>query len=157
MSEELLSAPLEISFDYTRSLGPSLSRFMTGLRDRRIEGVRGSDGRVHVPPPEFDPATSERLDDFVEVGQSGEVVTWSWMPEPLEGQPLDRPFAWALIRLDGADTPMLHAVDAGEPGAIRSGMRVRARWRDETAGHIRDIECFEPAAGEAAGGGGPAR
>ena len=43
----------------------------------------------------------------------GTVVSWTWQPTPLEGQPLDRPFAWALIKLDGADTPLLHAVDAG--------------------------------------------
>lgn len=141
---ELLSAPVEVAFDYTRSLGPTLSRFVTALRDRKLIGVRGSDGRVHCPPPEFDPETAERLDEFVDVGEEGEVITWSWMPTPLEGQPLDRPFGWALIRLDGADTPMLHAVDAGEPAAMLTGMRVRVRWRDETEGSIRDLECFEP-------------
>ena len=52
-----LSAPLEISFDYTRSLGPVLSEFMTGLAQRRILGSRGADGRVYVPPAEYDPVT----------------------------------------------------------------------------------------------------
>jgi len=140
----MLSAPLEIGFDYTRSLGPVLGRFMTGLRERRILGSRGSDGRVHAPVLEYDPVTHEPLTELVEVADEGAVVTWSWMPRPLEGQPLTRPFAWALIRLDGADTPMLHAVDAGEPGRMHTGMRVRARWTPEPIGHIRDIECFEP-------------
>jgi uncharacterized OB-fold protein len=68
------------------------------------------------------------------------------MPEPLEGQPLAEPFAWALIRLDGADTAMLHAVDAGPsgPAAMRTGMRVRPRWSASPVGSIRDIACFEP-------------
>ena len=51
---------------------------------------------------------------------------------------------WALIRLDGADTAMLHAVDAGSAAAMATGMRVRARWAASPAGHIRDIACFEP-------------
>jgi hypothetical protein len=63
---------------------------------------------------------------------------------PLAGQPLAHPFAWALIRLDGADTAMLHAVDAGSAAAMRTGMRVRVRWAEHTVGHIRDIACFEP-------------
>jgi uncharacterized OB-fold protein len=63
---------------------------------------------------------------------------------PLAGQPLAHPFAWALIRLDGADTAMLHAVDAGSAAAMRTGLRVRARWAGHTVGHIRDIACFEP-------------
>lgn len=133
-----------MSFDYTRSLGPVLGRFATALRDRRIEGVRGSDGRVHVPAVEYDPNTAAALDEFVEVGQTGTVVSWSWTPRPGEGQPLDRPFAWALIRLDGADTPMLHAVDTGTADRMRTGMRVRVRWSDDREGGIRDIACFEP-------------
>ncbi len=139
-----LRAPMEIGFDYTRSLGPTLSRFMTALAERRILGARGADGRVHAPPFEYDPVTLAPPDELVPVGPEGSVTSWSWVPQPLEGQPLAHPFAWALIRLDGADTAMLHAVDAGSPAAMRTGMRVRARWAASTAGHIRDIACFEP-------------
>jgi uncharacterized OB-fold protein len=142
--DQPLRAPLEISFAYTRSLGPTLSQFMTALAGRRILGSRGADGRVHAPPFEYDPATFEPPAELVEVGPGGTVTTWSWMAEPLAGQPLDRPFAWALIRLDGADTALLHAVDAGSAAAMRTGMRVRPRWADEPSGHIRDIACFEP-------------
>jgi uncharacterized OB-fold protein len=143
---EPLRAPLEIGFDYTRSLGPTLSQFMTALAGRRILGSRGADGRVHAPPFEYDPVTFAPPAELVEVGPEGTVTTWSWAGEPLEGQPLAYPFAWALIRLDGADTAMLHAVDAGSPAAMRTGMRVRPRWAASPAGHIRDIACFEPSA-----------
>jgi uncharacterized protein len=142
-----LRAPLEIGFDYTRSLGPTLSRFMAAVADRRILGSRSADGRVHAPPFEFDPVTFDPPDDLVPVGPEGTVTTWSWAPQPLEGQPLARPFAWALIRLDGADTAMLHAVDAGSAAAMRTGMRVRPRWAEQRAGDIRDIVCFEPLPG----------
>lgn len=141
-----LSAPLRIGFDYTRSLGPAQSRFMTGLRERRIVGSRGPDGRVHVPPAEFDPVTLAPHTEFIDVATEGTVVTWSWQPQPIDGQPLERPFAWALIRLDGADTALLHAVDVPRE-RMRTGMRVRARWIAAPVGHIRDIEAFEPADG----------
>ncbi|WP_028933648.1 Zn-ribbon domain-containing OB-fold protein [Pseudonocardia spinosispora] len=142
--EKPLAAPLEIGFDYTRSLGPVLSRFVTALRDRRVEGVRGTDGRVHVPPVEYDPVSGQPLGEPVAVASEGTVVSWSWQPEPIEGQPLDHPFAWALVRLDGADTSLLHALDAGDPSRVQTGMRVRVRWAEETVGHINDIACFEP-------------
>jgi uncharacterized OB-fold protein len=143
-----LSAPLTVGFDYTRSLGPVLSRFMTGLAQRRILGSRASDGRVHAPPLEYDPLTLAPSEDLIQVGPEGTVVTWAGAPEPLDGQPLTEPFAWALIRLDGADTAMLHAVDV-PPGSMRTGLRVRPRWVAEPVGHIRDIVCFEPSNGTA--------
>jgi len=142
-----LRAPLEIEFDYTRSLGPVLSQFMDALAERRILGARGADGRVHAPPFEYDPVTAEPARELTDVGPEGTVVSWSWMPEPLAGQPLAEPFAWALIRLDGADTAMLHAVDAGSAAAMRTGLRVRPRWAARPAGSIRDIACFEPCDG----------
>jgi uncharacterized OB-fold protein len=135
-----LSAPLTLAFDYTRSVGPTLGAFFTALRNRRIVGVRGTDGRVHVPVVEYDPVSCERLTEIVPVESVGTVLSWTWQSEPLEGQPLDRPFAWALIKLDGADTPLLHAVD----GPVKTGDRVHAHWVDEPVGSISDIACFVP-------------
>ena len=145
-----LSAPLVIGFDYTRSLGPVLGRFMTGLRDRRVLGSRTADGRIHVPPLEYDPVTHAPVTELVDVRPTGTVASWTWTDRPLDGQPLTRPFGWALIRLDGADTALLHAVDAGERARMHTGMRVQVRWAAERIGHIRDIECFEPASSGAA-------
>lgn len=140
--EPPLSAPLKLSFDYTRSVGVTLSQFFTALRDRRVVGVRGADGRVLVPPAEYDPVTYDELTEIVPVASVGTVVSWTWQPEPLEGQPLTRPFAWALIKLDGADTPLIHAVDAGSADAITTGSRVHVHWADETVGSITDIAYF---------------
>ena len=135
---------MKLSFDYTRSVGSVLGQFFTALRERRIVGVRGSDGRVHVPPAEFDPVTYEPLTEIVPVASVGTVVSWTWQPSRCEGQPLDRPFAWALIKLDGADTALLHAVDAGSSDAISTGARVHVHWADEPVGAITDIAYFAP-------------
>jgi uncharacterized OB-fold protein len=147
-----------IKFPYKRSLGPVVGAFMTALTDRRIIGIRSGD-RVIAPPLEWDPDTAEELaHDFVDVGPAGTVEEWSWIASPTEQHPLDVPFAFALIRLDGADTSFLHAVDAGSIDAMSTGMRVAPRWRAERVGHITDIEAFVP--GEEpvvpAGDGGPA-
>jgi uncharacterized OB-fold protein len=114
------------------------------VRDARILGSRASDGRVLVPPPEYDPESGESLDDLVEVGPGGVVTSWAWVHVPRERHPLQRPFAWGLIQLDGATSSLLHAVDAGGEAAMRTGLRVKPRWRAERSGEIHDIECFEP-------------
>jgi uncharacterized OB-fold protein len=144
-----LSAPIELTFDYTRSLGPTLGRFMTGLAQGQVVGVRVSDGRVFVPPIEYDPVTGAAVSDFVPVSAEGTVVSWTWAAAPLPGQPLDKPFAWVLVRLDGADTALLHALDVAGPAEVSTGMRVRVRWAAERVGQISDIVCFETATGPA--------
>ena len=140
---EVLRGPHVLEYPYRRSLGPVLARFFNDLRDRKLVGIRDRSGRVLVPPQEYDPQTGEGLDEFVEVGPGGEVLCFTWVGTPREKQPLDHPFAYALIRLDGADTPLLHAVDAGEESRIRAGARVVPRWADEPSGGICDITCFE--------------
>lgn len=149
-----LHAPMKVEFDYTRSLGPVLSRFMTGLAGRQILGGVASDGQVVVPPPEYDAWTHEPIDELVPVGDEGVVVSWSWVAHPLADQPFDRPFAFALVLLDGADTPLLHAVDVNTPGEIETGMRVRARWAAHPVGAITDL-VFEPLSAPGSTSAGP--
>jgi uncharacterized OB-fold protein len=144
---ELLSAPLVIEYPFKRTTGPVIGAVLTGLREGILVGSKARDGRVLVPPMEYDPETSEPLTEIVEVGPAGVVTTWAWVREPMPKHPLDHPFAWALIQPDGADSPMLHAVDAGSVDAMSTGMRVTPRWRAEREGHINDIECFVPEGG----------
>ena len=140
---KVLSQAFELGFTYTRSTGPVVGRFLTELRNRKIVGIKASDGRVIVPPMEYDPETAEPLSEFVEVGQEGEIVSWCWVTQPREAHPMDRPFAWAMIKLDGADIPMVHCVAADAEADVATGARVRAIWADETVGFITDIRCFE--------------
>ncbi len=136
-----------LQFPYRRSTGPILGRFFTEIRDnRRLLGVKTASGEVLCPPVDVDPDSLEDLsvDDLVEVGPTGRVASWTWLAEPRPGNPLARPFAWALIRLDGADSALLHAVDAGSESAMRTGMRVVPVFRDDRNGDIHDIACFVP-------------
>ena len=86
---------LEYPGGYTRSVGPVIGRFLTGLRDGRIEAVRLADGRVLVPPTEYDPTTSARgraptATTGSRSGRRGTVQTFTWVAEPRPGKhPLD--------------------------------------------------------------------
>ncbi|WP_238946861.1 Zn-ribbon domain-containing OB-fold protein [Seongchinamella unica] len=140
---DILNQAFELGFTYTRSTGPVVGRFLTELRDRNIVGIKASDGRVVVPPMEYDPDTAEALSEFVDVGEEGEVVSFAWVKEPRESHPSEQPFAWAMIKLDGADVPMVHWIRAGREADVSTGVRVRAVWAEETVGFITDINGFE--------------
>jgi uncharacterized OB-fold protein len=146
---DLLHAPLVIEYGFMRTTGPVIGAFLTALREQRVLGIRGADGRVVCPPVEYDPSTGAPLTEMVEVGTEGTITSWSWVSQLREGQPLDRPHALAMIQLDGADTAMLHVVDASGPDAVSTGARVRIRWADEREGQITDIACFELTGGAA--------
>ncbi len=147
-SNERLSAPLVLEYPFTRTTGPVIGAFLTGLREKIVLGIKRKDGTVLVPPTEYDPETSEALTDMVEVAQTGEVVTWTWVQEPRDQSPWDSPHALAMIKLDQADTPLLHAVLVDNPESLKTGTRVRIKWREETEGHIKDIEGFLPIEGD---------
>jgi uncharacterized OB-fold protein len=141
---EILSAPYVLEYTYTRSTGPVVGRFLENLRYEVLEGVKTADGRVLCPPLEYDEEGEPTTGEFVQLRPSGTVKSWSWVEQPLGSHPLDRPFAFALIQIDGTDNAMVHAVDAGAAKRMKTGMRVRLRWADEKGGTIRDIACFEP-------------
>jgi uncharacterized OB-fold protein len=133
-----LTAPYVLEYSYKRSVGPVIGRFLAGLREGKIFGVRTKSGRVLVPPAEYD-EDGEATGEFVELPPTGTVMTWAWVTAPRAKHPLARPFAWGLIKIDGADTSLLHVVDAPQ---VKTGMRVRACFRSDPKGDIRDLECF---------------
>jgi uncharacterized OB-fold protein len=131
----------KLEFPYRRSVGPIIGAFLTGLRDGKVVGIKTAAGRVICPPLEYDPETGDGLgvDALVDLSDTGVVTDWAHVSAPTGRQGLTDPFTWALIKIDGADTSLLHVVD----GTAERGSKVRARWRDERRGHITDIECFE--------------
>jgi uncharacterized OB-fold protein len=147
------TATSEITFPYKRSLGPVLGAFMTALTEERLIGIRDGD-HVMCPPLEWSPRTGAELPhEFVDVGPAGTVESWGWVSEPTPQHPLDRPFAFAAIHLDGADNSLVHIVEVASADEMSIGMRVAPRWRAERIGHITDIEAFVPGEDASAGGG----
>lgn len=140
----VLRAPLIIEYPFSRTTGPVIGAFLTGLRERLLLGIKAGDGKVIIPPTEYDSFTGEELTELVVVGPGGVVDTWAWVRHPMPKHPLQVPFAWALVKPDGADVGFLQVVDAGSIEAMATGMRVKPRWAAEREGSIHDLECWEP-------------
>jgi uncharacterized OB-fold protein len=126
--------PQVISVPYTYTAGRTQAAFLRGLAERRILGSRAGD-RVLVPARPFAPDGS-RTGDLVEVGTAGTLQAWTTSHH--DGGTT----TFGLIRLDGADTELLHVLDVPED-RLAKGLRVRARWADEPTTEITAIESFE--------------
>ena len=137
-----LAAPYTIEFPFRRTVGPKIGTFLAGLREARLFGVRTARG-VLCPPLEFDPVSGAATGELVELEPIGTVAVWTWVPAR-PGDPVEHDFAWALIAIDGTVGALFHCVDVGgSPEKIKTGLRVRAKWRPERSGDLRDLWCFE--------------
>jgi uncharacterized OB-fold protein len=131
---------------YSNSAGPIRSRFLLYLRDhQKILGTRcPACSRVFVPAKSTCPKCFENIEEWVEVSHEGSLETYTivYKSEPFH---IDTtPFAIGIIKLDGADTGMVHRLGEIDFRKIRIGMRVKAVFNEERKGDIRDIKYFRP-------------
>jgi hypothetical protein len=138
-----------MEFPYKHSTGETIGRFLAGLRDqRRIWGQRVPGQGVVVPPLGYGEIDAAEGGEWVAVENAGTVTAVAVVHEATEGlHPAAAPFAFVLVRLDGADTALPHIVTEGLD-RLRVGSRVEAVWRPdgERIGSIRDIAGFRPIA-----------
>lgn len=128
---------IRIPFSY--AAGRAGSRFLRALRDEdRIVGAEcAACARVWCPPRTYCPRCGGEALTERNVGPGGAVVSWTTLAD---GGTL------LLVRLDGADSALLHHW-IGEAGAVAVGDRVVARFAAERAGSIHDLAGFAPEEG----------
>jgi uncharacterized OB-fold protein len=142
-----LFADTTMEFPYKHSTGETIGRFLAGLRDqRRIWGQRVPGQGVVVPPLGYSETTGAEGGEWVAVANTGVVTAVAVVHEAVEGlHPAAAPFAFVLVKLDGADTALPHIVTEGLEH-LRVGSRVEVVWKPdgERVGSIRDIAGFRP-------------
>ena len=131
---------------YSNAAGPIRSRFLLYLRDhQKILGTRcPACGRVFVPAKSTCPKCFENIKEWVEVSPEGTLETYTivYKAEPFHIAAV--PFAFGIIKLDGADTGMVHRLGEIDFRKISIGMKVKAVFNEERKGDIRDIKYFRP-------------
>jgi len=135
-----------IKVPYRWWVGETGSRFLVALRDeRRILGTRCPVcDKVFVPPRKACGQCFHPEMEWREVGPEGELTTHT-IPRYRESiHPLAAPFAFGIVRLDGADTGFTHLLGEYREEDLRSGLRVEAVFRDAQEGNVLDICYFRP-------------
>lgn len=128
--------------------GVAGTAFFTALRDRGV--LLGSRceacSYTYVPARLFCERCFAELAADTEVGPGGELVSFTIGFVGLDGDPLEDPETIGLVRLDGADSVLVHRVlDADEPLEIGERLEVVLRPEGEREGTIVDIEGFRSA------------
>ena len=134
----------QISVPYTWWVGEVGSRFLIALRDEeKILGTRCKGcNKVYVPPRKNCGKCFVDMDEWVELGREGVVTAHTIVRFEYPLQPVRPPFAYAIIKLDGADVGLVHLIKE-DLDALKNGVRVRAVFKEERTGHILDIDSFQ--------------
>lgn len=145
--EENIILKGQIKVPYTWSVGVTGSRFFTELRDKKkIWGtVCPNCQKVYVPPRQTCPQCFCAIGEWLEIGPRGTLTTFTIVRYGEQNLHLvEAPFAYGIIKLDGADTGLLHLIGGVDVNQIQSGMRVEAVFSAERVGSLLDIEYFRP-------------
>jgi len=128
------------------TLGLAGERFFREIKDNgRIMGTHCENcDRIYVPAAVFCERCLSELDEWLDVGNSGRVYTFTILHENYEGSPLDQPEIVAFIRI--RDGGLIHRLGEIELDEVRFDMPVEAVFKpkDQRAGSILDIEYFRP-------------
>jgi len=139
----------KLALPYQYFAGRVGSKFIITLRDKKqILGVKCTKcDKVFVPPRQTCEHCFEDLSEsWVELSDAGEVTNFTVVRYDDGHLPRKPPYILALIKLDGADTPMPHILEGVEPESVDIGMKVKAIFAEETTNTILDIDHFEPVA-----------
>lgn len=138
----------EIPVEYIYTAGVAGERFLSELRDKgRIMGARCKSCQlVIVPPRLFCERCFEELVDWLPLSNRGTVETFSIVHVDMEEGKLKAPALVAAVKLDGADSTLIHCLGGVKPEDVEIGMRVEAviKPRKERKGSILDISHFKP-------------
>lgn len=146
MTTEILTHPSRIKVPYTWSAGEALSRFFKALRDeQKILGSRCPQCRkVYVPPKKTCGICFIECLEWLEVGPSGTLVSFVQASYASPAHRSSKPL-FGLIRLDGADTALLHLLGETNLQSLKIGMKVSAVFAEKRTGSILDIAYFKVA------------
>ncbi|MBM3157188.1 MAG: Zn-ribbon domain-containing OB-fold protein [Chloroflexi bacterium] len=145
--------PLSVAYiadmTYKYHAGHYYSRFLRELRDNRlIAGVKCPKcGKVYVPPRIVCRDCFVRMEEFVPVSQEGTLLAFTVTNfhyiDTTTGEPKKIPFTTAFIKLDGADSNIVHRLDETDEKKIKAGMRLRAVFSNNRTGdYFHDIDHF---------------
>ncbi|PKQ28349.1 MAG: hypothetical protein CVT63_03295 [Candidatus Anoxymicrobium japonicum] len=139
-------APLDFTYNYR--VGQYIERYIKGLGQKKILGVKcPGDGAIVVPPRKYCGKCNSIMTEWVELGTGGTIENYTIGHVTMNKGLLenaDAPSVLALIKLDGATSLLPAEVKDIAPADVRVGMRVKAVFKDSPEDSLADLSHFEP-------------
>ena len=134
----------KIQIPYNYSAGPAMTKFLRGLKDKVIyASVCSKCSRRSVPPMGFCGRCWQPVEQYVAVEQNGTIESFVQSSDHSADGSAEQ-MAYALIRLDGCTTSLVHKVQWNAMKPLRIGSVVVPVWKEERTASILDIAYFQP-------------
>lgn len=151
--EEAIIYDGRICMPYLWAVGKTGSFFLTELRDHaRLWGSRcPACGAVFMPPRKNCPRCVVTDTTWVQLSPRGILLTYTVVRYSEAGlHPVEAPFAYGIVQLDGADTGLTHLLGEVDLEQLRPGLRVEAVFKEQELrrGEILDLLYFRPERGD---------
>jgi hypothetical protein len=139
---EVVKAYYKIEAEYNYSYG-RISRFFRELKEnKKIMGTKCTRCGIVFCPPTSDCPGCWIPTEWIEVGPRGILLHFTIAYMPVLWMKRDIPYTIGLIKLDGADTGLMHFVDETDKSKLKKGLSVEAVFAEERKGYITDINHF---------------
>jgi len=137
----------KLALPYQYFAGRTGSKFIIALRDdKKILGIKCEKcDKVFVPPRHTcERCMSDISKNWVELPGTGEVVNFTVVRTDDKHHPRKAPYVLAMIKLDGADSPLVHILEGITPENAAVGMKVKPVFAKERNDTILEIDHFAP-------------
>lgn len=144
-TEELVRSG-RIKVPYQWWVGETGGHFFTTLKEEgKILGSYCSKcDMVFLPPRKTCGRCFYEKMEWREVSDQGELITFTIPKEKTETHPLPEPFAYGVVKLQGADTGLTHLIAEFDEKTLKIGDKVKAVFNENKQGNILDIKYFKP-------------
>jgi uncharacterized OB-fold protein len=128
-------------------VGSLASKFFIDLRDKKkITAAKCPKcGFVNFPPRSVCPKCFSKIEDLVELPGTGTLVTFTQVHYDSAVQAVKPPYAMGVIKMDGADTSMVHFLGDVDFKNLKAGMKLEPVFTEKRNANILDIKYFKPA------------
>lgn len=146
--ENFITPVVPMDFTYNYRIGPYITRYLEGFKEKKILGSRCPGcGKIAVPPRKYCGVCNRVMEEFVELSQEGTLENFTVGHVTLEKgklNPAETPYILGLIKLDDNASLLLARVEGVNPSQVSTGMKVKAVWKDQVEGDYGDLDHFEP-------------
>ncbi len=150
MTEKLVVANKGlIKADFDFCVGQYLDKFYDAFENKKIIGNKCPKcGDVFVPPRKICGKCNETIpldQNWVDLPNTGILKNFTityYKINDRSSRRVKKPQIIGMVQIDGSSTSIIYRLLNIEPGEVKTGMKVRVEWEEQTKGDPSDIKGF---------------